>query len=290
MITQRVENRLACIALLPDLRADLLTVIRQSEQTEQDRVLHQLPLELFHALGGEDERMVEPFIAAWACLHTVLLRLDHLQDNDPEDEPLPTAPNLPASYNLLLAAYVLANSALDDLDASITPPERLLRLHRLWNECILTGASGQHCDLIHSGTSKDDGHVLDQYQQVAHAKSGALFALGFAGVAPLTTDDSTLITACHYVGDVYGTLLQLSDDLIDYENRSSLLTLDQTYNRFSRATSSQQEADSISVWEYLRYVRAAYLEQVERVLVQIDHPELCSYLRRLFSSTPTGAL
>ena len=290
MITQHVENKLACLELLPDLRADLLTILRQSENCQQDRFLHQLPLAIFHALGGENERIIEPFVAAWACLHSVLLRLDHLQDNDLEEDPLPTDPNLPASYNLLLAAYVLANSALDDLDASNNPPGRLLRLHRLWNECILTCASGQHLDLLHSDTSKSDRHVLDQYQQVAHAKSGALFALAFAGVALLMTDDNTIVTACHFVGNVYGTLLQLTDDLLDVENHSSLLTLDQTYGRFTRATASGQLTDSRLVEEYLQYVRAAYLDEVERVLVQIDHPELCSCLRGLFNSTPSDAL
>jgi geranylgeranyl pyrophosphate synthase len=286
-ITQHLENKLNSVKLLPELRADLLAVLRQSEKSQQNRFLHRLPLAIFHALGGEDEQHVEPFVVAWACLHSVLLRLDHLQDNDPEVEPLPTSPNVAASYNLLFAAYVVASSALDELDESNIPPSRLLQLRRLWNESILTSASGQYYDLLYFDTFNDDRLMLDQYQQVAETKSGALFALAFAGIALVTIDDDTLITACRYIGNIYGTLLQLADDLMD-NNISASMNLYERYDRFACITLGRQEDVSKSAEGFFEFVRLTYIEQVEHLLAQINHLELCSCLRQLFSALPPG--
>ncbi len=286
MILQHVERRLATIELQPAFRAVLLTVIEQASHDHHARFLHSLPLDIFRSFGDDDEAAMFQFAAAWATLHTVLLRLDHLQDGDQELQPLPTAPHSGASYNLVFGAYVLANSLLDDLEEQTIPARRLLRLRRLWNDCVLTGAGGQHHDLLHTNHGAGNIEDLNQYQWMAHAKSGALFALAFAGSAILATDDVATITACRFAGDAFGTLLQLSDDLVDHDKHRNHpgLTLHQAFQGVAHHMSSWQREGEGAVSAYVQYIEAAYLEQVERVLAQINNARLCSYLRQLFDS------
>ena len=70
-------------------------------------------------------------------------RLDHIQDSDPESDPV-FAPEVPSAirYNLVFGYYILATSLLDQLSANSFAPCRLLRLRALWTEQMLRMASG----------------------------------------------------------------------------------------------------------------------------------------------------
>ena len=289
MIADLVEQRLAAIDLAPPFREALVKVIAGGDKDPYVGILRRLPLDVFHTLGGKDDRVVLPFAAAWATLHVVLLRLDHLQDDDPEHEPLPTTPHISASYNLILAAYVLANALLDDLDSHAIPFQRIQQLRCLWNDCLLVSASGQHQDLIYPGTTTSPD-VLDQYQQMAHAKSGALFALAFAGGAILATDDAAAIAACQYVGNIFGALLQLVDDLVDHRHHGtrSGFGLYQAFEVAAHQAASPCELDDVTVDAYFRHVYAVYLQQVDNVLMQLEQPRLTTFVRQLFGTCLGG--
>ena len=173
-LQQAHQRLLAASNLLPDFRDALVEVVTSSGSEPSRQALHRLPLDVFRALGGREEYAIQPFVTSWSLLYDAVLRLDHLQDDDPEELPLPTAPHVGASYNLVLALYVLANATLDDLDQQVIPPTRLLRLQRLWNDCVLTLASGQHRDLLSTEASIDTVPRLDYYQQLAHAKANTV--------------------------------------------------------------------------------------------------------------------
>src|SRR5205823_6417559 len=97
-------------------------------------------------LGGEPES-ITPFAAAWSLMYGATIRLDHLQDDDPVDDPLPAnRPN--AQYNLVLSYYVLATGLLDMLPVESIPAQRILRLRQFWTDMMLRMASGQQRDLI----------------------------------------------------------------------------------------------------------------------------------------------
>jgi hypothetical protein len=146
-------------------------------------------------------------------MYAVIVRLDHLQDGDPVDDPLPAnAPSV--QYNLVFSYYVLATGLLDMLSPDQVPVHRILRLRQFWTDTMLRMASGQQRDLT---ACSNDGKesALDYYQQLAQAKTGATFALAFGGTAILLTDDPRIIDALTLIGEIYGTLLQYSDDLLD---------------------------------------------------------------------------
>jgi geranylgeranyl pyrophosphate synthase len=289
MVTDLIQQKLAAINITPDFRDALTQAVAFGEQDAQTRTLRRLPIDVFQVLGGTDEHIIIPFAAAWATLHVVLLRLDHLQDGDPEDEPLPTAYHIGASYNLVLAGYVLANSLIDELDRQSIPLQHLQQLRRLWNECMLISASGQHHDLLHSKLG-NSALSPDQYQLIAHAKSGALFALAFTGAAILAGADTNTATACRFIGDVYGALLQLSDDLADRNVQGSIPPLEflPPFVTSIQPSPSQCDLNIPASYAFFRHVYAAYTAEVERVLAQLKRPEFCTFLRQLFTSSLGG--
>ena len=286
MITQYIQQRLASVPLLPDFRAVLDEAVANSEHDPRVHPLHRLPLDIFHALGGEDDRIIMPFVAAWSLLDYTVLRLDHLQDNDPEDIPLPTAPNSDASYSLVLALYIAANALLDDMDDQLVPDARWLRLRRLWNDCVLAGASGQYRDLLSANTSARGLDRLDEYQQLAHAKAGNLFALAFAAPAILVTDDESLITACRFAGEAFGALLQLGDDLRDQKDQlhHQGLTLPSAYAEAIQHLPQPQGADATLLWAYWQHVRDVYRTQVDSALRQAGSVRLESCVHQIFDT------
>ena len=286
MILNQIRQRLTAVELLPDFRALLLEVVAQHDHDLRIHANHRLPFEIFYALGGQEDHIILPFASAWSLLDIIALRLDHLYDDDPEEQPLPTAPNVAASYNLILALYAAAESLLDDLYDYGVPAQRLVQLKRLWNDCVLVAMSGEHRDLVSARATADASMQLDCYQQMVQAKAGALFALPFAGAATLVTEDDATIKACHFLGMVYGTLLQLGDDLLDRidQKEYSGLTLPSAYANAVRHVSLPQDAGDATLNEYWLYARAAYYTQIDNVLSQVNDARLTTCVHRLFGT------
>lgn len=171
-----------------------------------------------------NSRVVAQFQAAWSLMYAAAGRLDSLQDGDPIAA-LPEQISSPAAhYNLVFVTYVLAAGLLDDL-APLVPPERMVRLNRLWSDALLQMGDGQQQDLAEQHATGDISS-LDTYQGIAEAKTGATYALAFGGLAVLFSDDAELCAALTRVGAIYGTLVQFVDDLRDARTQPNVtLTL-----------------------------------------------------------------
>jgi hypothetical protein len=210
---EQVAQRIQHVALLSELR----TALQQMVKSDEERVSRHphwgavIP-SLQRLLCGTDVRL-EAFAAAWSLMYAAIVRLDHLQDGDPVDDPLPTNEQPSAQYNLLFSYYILATGLLDLLSPDHIPASRILRLRTFWTDTMLRMASGQQRDLTVNGPACDS--PLEYYQQLAQAKTGATFALAFGGTAILLTDDTQTIDTLTLVGEMYGSLLQYSDDLLD---------------------------------------------------------------------------
>jgi hypothetical protein len=229
MLEQYVTHRLQGVVLLPEVQRALQRLV-VSDQERMVRVGDQqwgavIPA-VQRILGGRDED-IAPFAAAWALMYAASIRLDHLQDGDPDDDLLPTSDRVDTHYNLLFTYFLLAESLLDLLSPAHTPVHRILRLRRLWTDMALRMASGQQRDLTWRDNDCNES-LLDTYQEIAQAKTGSPFVLAFAGTATLLTDDRAVINAFAVAGELYGTLLQYSDDLLDMDRQPNLtLTLAQ---------------------------------------------------------------
>jgi geranylgeranyl pyrophosphate synthase len=266
-VLDQVTQRLQQVVLLPELRRALQDMVAY----DQGRLMRNpqwgmvIPT-VQRVLGGAEEH-VAPFAAAWSLMYAAIVRLDHLQDGDPAENALPTIDRPSAQYNLVFSYYVLGTSLLDMLSPDYVPVHRILRLRRFWTDMLLRMASGQQRDLT---ACEDDCESLslDYYQQLAQAKTGATFALAFGGTALLLTDDTRTIDVLTLVGEIYGTLLQYSDDLHDATAQpNATVTLPKVLAMVRPAHVSELTGHtSIAFGAYLYH---SYYEQVVRMLAEL---------------------
>ena len=286
-MADRIMQRLAALPVLPEARAALAWLVEHDwhgEEFGQEREGSQATLEaVYRALGG-DPKDLEPFLLAWLTLRATLSRLDHLQDNEiTNPAPLSAVASIGEHYNLVFAYYVLATALLDGLDDTALPPRRLRELTRLWNDTMLWAASGQQRDLARIGPQDQVDAALEHFQEAIQAKAGAVYALAFGGTAVLATDDTQTIAALSLIGQIYGILLQFSDDFLDANAQTDpALTLAQVYTRVR--TISGLALPPHQLQHYWDHIYSCYIEQVEQVLAILS-PQVQAPVRALFRST-----
>jgi len=278
MIRTVIDDRLIGHALSEATTTALLHLVAH----DTDPLMQHPPIVAMFALLPEllqgTAQIVTPFRAAWTLMYAAIGRLDSLQDGDPmPTEAASAMPSLGAHYNLVFATYVLAASLLDDL-AEVVPAARLLRVQRLWSDSMLRMADGQQHDLASDGGAYDVS-TLAAYQQIAQAKTGATYALAFGGLAMLLTDDADLITAMVQVGEIYGTLVQYSDDLHDERTQpNQTVTLPAVLRCLPLATTHSLTQIEAAFWTYLLPI---YQQAAATALAAF--PELQTPIARLFT-------
>ena len=282
MLIGYVDQRLQNAGVLPELKFafDQMAAYDQMKATKQSH--WSLVIPTVRQLLGGNNTTIDPFVVAWLLMYAYLIRLDHLQDGDPTDDPLPTVNQPNAQYNLVFSYYVLADSILDELSPEQIPVIRILRLRRLWSDMMLQMASGQQRDLTASKATCQ-GNSLEYYEQIAQAKTGATFALAFGGTAMLLTDDMQLVDTLIVVGNIYGMLLQYSDDLLDSsEQNNATLTLPEAL-RIAHPTGVSKTTGHTpeTFWSYMY---ANYYAHVQEVIKHLP-VELQQGLLQMFEQT-----
>jgi hypothetical protein len=261
MDIQDVLDYLSQVEMLPELREGLQQMVNvDAARIAQNTHLGTVQT-VQHILGLHPDH-VAPFDAAWSLMYMAISRLDHLQDGDPVEHELPTAPFHGAQYNLVFGYYLLATGLLDRLSPQHIPASRIARLRLLWSNLMLRMASGQQRDLV---TRYDAIYQspLEYYQELAQAKTGATFALAFGGVALLYTDDESIIQALMLVGELYGTIIQYSDDIRDiFEGNESNITLPRALDLINMSNKGPE----YTLIDFLVHVHGAYREVAEQEL------------------------
>jgi hypothetical protein len=250
-LLELVRQRLDEIELLPELRQALMQLAEgDAARLVAGRHWSWL-IPSLRRLLGEPEADITPFFLAWSTLHLATSRLDHLQDNDPPDQ-LGATGSPSIQYNLALTTYALATGLLDLLVPVGVPPHRILRLYRLWSTRLLCTAGGQHSDLALMNAAAEDD-LLEVYQQVAQAKSGAMFALAFGGTATL-----------------------LTDDILDgAEQPSNAATLPVALGAHARSDREQAAARNLpAFWHHLYPAYLAYLDELTARSTQVERDGL----------------
>jgi Polyprenyl synthetase len=216
-------QRMVGLGLPSELCAILQHMVNHDEQVLGDQKHWSEVIPRLQQALGLDHALITPFLAAWRCMYAAVSRLDELQDNDPITDPLIAALDQPTKYQLVFAYYILATSLLDQL-GPVAVPERTQRLQQLWSTTMLRMIGGQYRDL--KGHDLQLTAPIEAYEAIARAKTGATFGLAFGGAAILATDDQSMIEVFTKIGELYGTLLQMIDDLIDHEQQpNATLTL-----------------------------------------------------------------
>ncbi len=283
MSPDQIAQRLNNVPLVPQVRGALLRMVDQDHRTSRcEPHWSSLISHIDQLLRDGDTTNIEPFAVAWATLYAVLRRLDHLEDSDPVQPPMPSTSSVAASYNLVFTYYLVATSLLDDLSTDVLPARRILRLRRMWTDLLLSAACGQQRDLELNEPEETNLAMLDRYQEIAKAKTGAIFALAFGGTATLATDDPVLISTLTFAGEVYGLLLQYSDDLLDESlDRNKIFTLPAAYSTARAGFGTGPVSGELrAFWQYIYTI---YVNRVEAALAPLA-PPVRSGIRQLFTT------
>ncbi len=285
MLIDQVAPRLSTVDLLPMLRDTHLQMLADDGLAMSHTTFPSLIPTIYRLLGGSHECLITPFAGAWITLIAASRRLDHAQDDEQDEQTDPSMCHVGAKYNVLLSYMLVALSVLDDLDTHAIPAARILRLRRLWSNSLLRAASGQQEDLEASYCqgSIRTGSALDWYQQIAQAKSGALFGLAFGGTAILATDEQAIISALTTTGEAFGTLLQYSDDLRDVATQPlHKATLPFTYA--AAIDDVKQPIPPHDVFDFWHRIYCAHLRYVDGVLAPCTSTTKQG-IRQLFAET-----
>lgn len=281
MMIEYVTQRLQHTALLPEFQHALQRMAAYDQSYAATSHWGSIIPAIQCVLGGAPE-VIAPFAAAWSLMYAATIRLDHQQDGDPVDHPLPTVDRPSAQYNLIFGYYVFATGLLDLLSSDLIPAQRILHLRRFWTDTMLRMAGGQQQDLTTHPTDCVET-PLNHYQQLAQAKTGAAYALAFGGTAILLNDDLRLIEALTVVGELYGTLIQYSDDLLDAAAQPNLtLTLPDALILARPAHVSDHTGHTPTAFG--AYLYRTYYEQAALILAELQ-PAVQEGMLGLFRQT-----
>jgi geranylgeranyl pyrophosphate synthase len=162
-----------------------------------------LPATACLAVGGSEQQSI-PTVAAIIALHTSIIMVDDLLDNDGRFESMGLSKGDIA--NLALGLQATALNAIAASPADITT-RHLISTHL--NQMMVSTALGQHLDAHRPIQSESD------YWAITHQKSAPFFGSTFycgalAGGAPLETAEALL-----NIGYIFGEMIQIHDDFKD---------------------------------------------------------------------------
>jgi geranylgeranyl pyrophosphate synthase len=188
---------------------------RQFDRKEFDSaVWTALPGLCCQAAGG-DPQLAEPVAAAWLLFFMAAHLMDSLEDQD-ELDPWWQSWGVGAAINLTTGLYFSASLALQELCTVQLDRQTVHQVTQIILRPFLVMCSGQHQDLTGSPAS------LDHYWRIAGAKSGEFFAIACHSGARLATDREDILDGFHQFGFNFGLLLQVLDDLKDYQDLSQM--------------------------------------------------------------------
>lgn len=164
--------------------------------------------------AGGDARWADNLAAAWLLFYTAADIMDSVED---QDEPDPwwqeSGPGM--AINVASGLYFSASQVLNRLYQYEATRSAAPDVIEKFLNNFLFMCSGQHRDLTNPEPS------LDQYWQIAAAKSGYFFGLACQAGARLGTDELEKILGYQQYGYHLGLLIQILDDLEDFHGVQS---------------------------------------------------------------------
>ena len=175
----------------------------------------ELPGLCCQAVGG-NPRSADPIAAAWLLFYSAAGIMDHVED---ADEPDPWLVDLGVGpvVNVATGLYFSACLALSQLVEQCGDQKAANEICNEVLERFLVMCSGQHLDLTRAKPT------LQQYWEIAQAKSGAFFTLACWAGARLATAQADVLDGFSQFGEHVGLLVQILDDLEEFRDLEILL-------------------------------------------------------------------
>ena len=199
-----------------DVYARLITDVLEFEwkQEREGFSATVLPIMSCTIAGGEIEKAI-PVAAGWRALYVAAKLMDDVEDGDRvniADKSIPAeiAINLGTGFiGLANLAFLVKRKTHHQLDEKAK-----IEIGVEFNRTMLHMASGQHRDI-----SIDNPVNMEEYREIMSAKSGSFFQLATWAGARCATDDETILSLFEMVGYNLGMMLQLNDDLKDFQQK-----------------------------------------------------------------------
>lgn len=173
-----------------------------TERFAQQPIHWHLPLVICEAVGGQSEQAI-PAVATIACLHTSIVLIDDMLDDDPKGMHLRWGDGATANISQALtslASYTAGHAGRN--------PRKECELYSHISHAGVMTALGQAWD-VHGIYDEDS------YWRIAHAKSAPFFGLSFYLGAQMGGADEETCRKIEQLGQLYGELIQVHDDLGD---------------------------------------------------------------------------
>jgi geranylgeranyl pyrophosphate synthase len=167
----------------------------------------QLPGLCCQAAGG-DPLWADDLTAAWLLLYLAADLMDSVQDGDTPDAWW-AGRGSGAALSVATGLFFSASLALDRLHALELQKPAAAEVVKDFYRSFLHMSSGQHLDLLNAQPS------LEEYWEIAAAKSGVFFGLACRNGARLVINDQPRLDAFSRFGKNLGLLVQIRDDLED---------------------------------------------------------------------------
>ena len=174
------------------------------------------------AAGGEP-RQADDLVLAWFLFYIAAHQFDQVEDQDPPEDGSPVwSPGV--SVNLATGMLLAASFILNRLNQETKTQVKAEKIIDDFYRSLLIMCNGQHLDLM------TPQPTLEQWMQIAGAKSGTFFRLACQAGAAVATDQSETLEALGDYGFRLGMLLQILDDLGDFRqvtnSGESVLSMD----------------------------------------------------------------
>lgn len=167
--------------------------------------------------AGGDAQWGDSLAAAWLSFYLAAHLMDSVEDQDQPDEWwAEVGPG--GAINVASGLFFSAAHALENLHANEYTCLAAGEVIREFYSGFLSMCSGQHLDLA---SPEPD---LEQFWQIAKAKSGSFFGLACWAGARLASDWPAELEAYRRFGKNLGVLVQIRDDLEDIYLLRGLLT------------------------------------------------------------------
>jgi geranylgeranyl pyrophosphate synthase len=164
--------------------------------------------------GGQAE-WANDIAAAWLLFYIAADIMDTVEDQD-QPEAWWVEFGHGTAVNLASGLYFTATRILDQLYQKQPTQEAAGDIIEKLLDGFLIMCSGQHNDLVR------DRFTLDEYWKTSAAKSGQFFGMACWAGARVNIDDPTKLACYQEFGKHLGLLIQLLDDLEEFENLHDL--------------------------------------------------------------------
>ena len=184
-----------------------LSVFKKEAKDQNSQSLNwvALPGLCCQAAGG-DPILADDIAAAWLLFYLAADLMDDIQDQDslnPWWETFGTGVALNVASGLYFSASFILNSITDKDSTN----EAHAVIVKEFYDGFMKMCGGQHQDLTLGDLT------LDQFWNIASAKSGIFFSLACRGGAQLVTQDKIILAGFEKFGHHLGILVQILDDL-----------------------------------------------------------------------------